>query len=321
MANNSIITIEKSILTPKLAKEYGRLKASDDLKFAQEKQFFMAHVKRSRDLQAAIPATLYDAFLQAASIGLSFNPQLGHAYLIPRKAKRGDPNSPVIAYASPGYRGLIHLAIMGGAIKYARADVVHERDHFVYRGPTHEPEFIAGGNGSSNAFTAKRGARVGVFCHAKTVDGDHLSDIMSAEQVEKVRKKSEASASLMWTDFAEEGWKKAVLRRASKTWPLHANAPLFHRAIETLNDNEGIILDGQADPIDVPAVELISDDQVNDLHAMLSEHEIPRADEWLRKLAGLFGADGIVNLPAEHFSDARSRLNIKINERIKGRKP
>jgi recombinational DNA repair protein RecT len=314
-SDNPLAVLEKAVLTPQLARLYSRIKANENLHFAQEKIFFLDMLHRSaqegRDfgIHNATPESLSEAFRQAASIGLSFNPQLGHVYLIPRKAKKNDPKSPLIAYASPGYRGLLHLAVLGGAIKYGRAEVVYERDHFRYFGPTTAPEFISGGSATVNSLTVKRGAKVGVFCHAKTIDGDDLCDMMDAAAIAKVRNKSEMKDGLMWTTFEEEGWKKAILRRASKTWPRAASSALLQRAVEILNDNEGIAMPGD-EPPDV--VKLISDEQINNLHATLTEAGATNADKWLEALARLFGCAVIADLPADRFDEAKIRLADKI---------
>jgi recombinational DNA repair protein RecT len=314
-SDNPLAVLEKAVLTPELARLYSRIKANDDLRFAQEKIFFLDMLHRSAregkdfGIHNATPESLSEAFRQAASIGLSFNPQLGHVYLIPRKAKRGDPNSPLIAYASPGYRGLLHLAVLGGAIKYGRAEVVYERDHFRYFGPTKEPEFIAGGSATVNSLTVKRGAKVGVFCHAKTIDGDDLCDMMDKEAISKVRAKSEQKDSLMWTIFEEEGWKKAILRRASKTWPRAASSALLQRAVEILNDNEGLASNEE----EIPEVtRVVSTEQINELHAMLTEAGATNADKWIEALARLFGCAVIADLPADRFDEAKIRLADKI---------
>jgi len=317
-SDNPLAVLEKAVLTPQLARLYSRIKANENLHFAQEKIFFLDMLHRSAregkdfGIHNATPESLAEAFRQAASIGLSFNPQLGHVYLIPRKAKKNDSRSPLIAYASPGYRGLLHLAVLGGAIKYGRAEVVYERDHFRYFGPTTAPEFIAGGSATVNSLTVKRGAKVGVFCHAKTIDGDDLCDMMDKEAIAKVRAKSEQKDSLMWTTFEEEGWKKAILRRASKTWPRAASSALLQRAVEILNDNEGISIppeDGQPD-----IVKLVSTDQVMTLHAMLTDAgaESAVADDRLAALAKTFGCVDIADLPADHFEAAKTKLADKI---------
>jgi recombinational DNA repair protein RecT len=309
VSDQPLVAIEKTVLSKDMARQFARIKANDDLKFAQEKLFFLAMVKRNKDLQEATLESLAEAFRQAASVGLSFNPQLAHVYLIPRKAQRGNPNSPIIAYASPGYRGLLHLAITGGAIKYGRAEVVYERDHFRFFGPTREPEFIAGGASTTNSLTAMRGARVGVFCHAKTLDGESFADMMDAAAVEAVRKRSEFPDSLMWKSFPEEGWKKAIIRRAQKTWPHTASAALLQRAVEILNDNEGV------DTSEVPpVVRLLTDEHATALHAVLSDagRDETSISRQLGRLAKTFGCVSIADLPDDKFDEALDKLKAGV---------
>lgn len=310
--------LQTNVLNGNLARNYGKLKALDTLHFVQEKLFFAAMVEKTEKLKQCLVTaeglmSLKDAFLQAASIGLSFNPQVAHCYLIPRRARTRKPGEkdedyamvPMLAYASPGYRGLTHLAILGGAISWARAEVIHERDVFRYFGPTTKPQFEA------NIFKS-RGARVGVFCHAHSPDGTDFCDVMTAEQVAAVRKKSEAPNSLMWVEFEEEGWKKAVLRRAQKTWPRAVAAPLFQRAMEILNDNgEGINTAGPDGSV-IDAV--ITDDQATTLHAMLTEAGASGevADATLQKLAKTFGVADIKHLPLKEFDAAKGKLESKI---------
>jgi phage RecT family recombinase len=313
-ASQQIAKIESEVITKDLARRYSHVKRNADLKFVQEKMFFMEHVRRNTDLRQAIPASLTQAFMQAASIGLSFNPTLAHCYLIPRRAKRGDSSSPFIAYASPGYRGMLHLAVTGGAIKFGRAEVVHERDHFRYFGPTTKPDFEAGGKGASNAMTAKRGARVGVFCEAQLNDGTWLADMMDKSQIERVVAMSETRNSMMYDDkkFQEEGWKKIIIRRAWKTWPGVAAAPLLAHAMEILNENEGAEL-GKPDEVQA-AVVLVSDEQVSKLHALITEAGLSakNADKWLGRLAEMNGCASIQDLPADKFKDAEQAVRDRV---------
>ena len=320
-SDNPLAVLEKAVLTPQLARLYSRIKANENLHFAQEKIFFLDMLHRSAregkdfGIHNATPESLAEAFRQAASIGLSFNPQLGHVYLIPRKAKRGDPNSPIIAYASPGYRGLLHLAVLGGAIKYARAEVIYERDHFRYFGPTTAPEFIAGGSATVNSLTVKRGAKVGVFCHAKTIDGDDLCDMMDAAAVAKVRAKSEQKDSLMWTTFEEEGWKKAILRRASKTWPRAVSSALLQRAVEILNDNENIDLNPSEQKMQ-SAIVLINGEQITAMHAKFTDANYPQDQiaNQLSSLAKTYGCAMIEDLPADRVDDAMEKIKTKLEK-------
>lgn len=65
----------------------------------------------------------------------------------------------------------------------------------------------------------KRGLLVGAYSIAKTSDGFIHIEIMSKEDVMKVKSKSNNQTGLMWTEFEEEGYKKSVIRRGYKWLP------------------------------------------------------------------------------------------------------
>lgn len=93
--------------------------------------------------------------------------------------------------------------------------VVHKNDVFSYWvdeiGPhiKHEP----------NVFGGDRGEPVGVYCVAKIMGQHTQVEVMSKDDVEKVRKTSRMPNSLMWTSFWGEGAKKTVIRRIYKWLP------------------------------------------------------------------------------------------------------
>jgi recombination protein RecT len=290
-----------------------------DLVFAQEKLFVLGLIEASKpgnySLRSATPESIGSAMLQGASLGLSFNPQLGHCYLIPRRQTKGDQNSPLIVYASPGYRGLIHLAVQAEAILWCHSEIVYKQDVFRYRGtkdePLHEYDAFDDGRVLKNA--------KGVYVTAKTPDGAYLTEFMSAAQVAAVRDKSEQKDGMMWTTFWTEGWRKAVIRRGQKTWPRRNQKAMerFDRAVQSLNDHEGIVLDGKAERIeDEPTLD---EKQVLELHALCIDRgmESERADAWLKKLARTFKVAKIQDVPVSELETAKAKLANS----VKGWKP
>jgi recombination protein RecT len=172
------------------------------------------------------PSSLRDAVINIAAIGLSLNPAEKLAYLVPRKGK---------ACLDVSYMGLIRLATDTGSIMWARAELVHENDTFIYKGATEKVEFKA-----DNPF--KRGEIIGVYCTAKTKEGDYLSGIMSIDEVHDIRNRSEAykKNSGPWVTDPGEMIKKTIIKRESKTWPKSDKTERFDRAIEVVNEHEGI---------------------------------------------------------------------------------
>lgn len=171
------------------------------------------------------PQSVHLAMINVASTGLTLNPANGYAYLVPR-------DGAIVLDIS--YKGLIKIATDSGAISWARADVVYEQDAFVYHGPAAIPDHQA------DPFKCDRGAIVGCYCIAKTKDGDILTEVMPLSELEKIRDKSMAyvkKQSGPWVEWFEQMAKKAVIKRASKTWP-YTNDKLA-QVIEVANEAEG----------------------------------------------------------------------------------
>lgn len=300
-------------------RRFSKVRAVDGLAFAQEKMHVLALVKRTRSLRDARPDSIYDAMLQAASMGLSLNPTLGHCYLITRRMRRkrqGESDQeyakvPTIAYATPSYRGLIHIPVAAGAVRFARAEVVYSVDKFVYRGPHHDVEYeMKTPHGQQT-----EGNAVGVFAVARTSHGDYLTEWMPRDTVQRIRKMSDMPNSTMWhpDKLWTEGWKKSVLRRLYKTLP---DAPVgLTAAMDVLNSNEGL------DPANLrhqeetgtaapQALVMVDENQVNELHSMIIEagKDDDFANRQLGRLALTYGTESISELPAAKFDEAREKL-------------
>lgn len=175
------------------------------------------------------PNSLVASIVNTATIGISLNPALGLAYLVPRDGR-------VILDIS--YRGLVKLATDTGAIHWAKAELVYDGDFFRYRGPATLPEH------SFDPFATleNRGEFRGTYCIAKTSMGDVLIEAMSADQVYKVRSKSQAftrekGASGPWVEWFDQMVIKTVLKRARKSWPM--SSPRLDHAIHMLNVDNG----------------------------------------------------------------------------------
>lgn len=191
-----------------------------------------------RDIANNNPGSLRNAVIGVASTGLTLNPAEKLAYLVPRKGA---------ACLDISYIGLIKLATDTGSIMWARAELVHENDEFIYKGATKEPEF-------STPDPFNRGAVRGVYCVAKTKEGDYLSGIMSIQEVYDIRDRSEAYKAYLnkkklcsWVTDEGEMIKKTIIKRESKTWPKTDKSGRFDNAIQYLNEemDEGIDFGGQ----------------------------------------------------------------------------
>lgn len=178
----------------------------------------------------ANPNSVHLAMINVASTGLTLNPANGYAYLVPRDNA---------IHLDISYKGLIKIATDAGSIVWARAEVVYADDRFEYRGPAEAPTHTA------DPFKTDRGEIVGAYCIAKTNDGDVLTEVMSREEIEKIRSKSSAwvrgqtGRKGPWEEFFSEMCRKAVVKRASKTWPYTDQSEAIGQAVAIANDAEG----------------------------------------------------------------------------------
>ena len=171
------------------------------------------------------PKSVYLAMINVASTGLTLNPANAYAYLVPRDGS-------IVLDIS--YKGLIKIATDSGSITWARADVVYSADTFIYHGPAAIPDHQA------DPFKSDRGEVIGVYCIAKTKDGDILTEVMPMAEIAKIRDKSMAfvkKKSGPWVEWFDQMAKKAIIKRASKTWP-YTNDKLA-QVIEVANESEG----------------------------------------------------------------------------------
>lgn len=208
--------------------------ASSTVNYDKESIFAMqALMKNSFAMDTANknPQSVHLAMINVASTGLTLNPANGYAYLVPRDGQ-------IVLDIS--YKGLIKIATDSGAVVWARADIVYSDDQFTYHGPAKMPDHTA------DPFKAERGEIVGCYCIAKTKDGDILTEVMPMLELAKIRAKSMAYAkknSGPWVEWFEQMAKKAVIKRASKTWPYTDDR--LAQAVEVANEGEGgYLLDG-----------------------------------------------------------------------------
>jgi recombination protein RecT len=201
--------------------------------WAEESQFAMQAINANPALAVCTPATIQAAVINIAAIGLTLNPALGYAYLVPENVKRtvnGKDAWVPECMLRVSFKGLLKIATDSGSIAWARAEIVKANDVFTYRGPCEKPSH------EMNPF-GDRGATVGVYCVAKTSQGDFLTDTMPAQEIEKI--KAAAKTRAVWDKWPDEMAKKAIIKRASKQWPKTDHSELLDTAVALVNEYEG----------------------------------------------------------------------------------
>ena len=159
-------------------------------------------------LQECDRGSFLQAMMECSSLGLE--PDGRRCHLIPY----GKTCQLII-----DYKGLIELAKRSGEVATWRAEVVREKDEFIWENGeiTHRVDF-----------RQDRGAAQCYYSHVKNKDGSDDYEVMTIEDVKAIQARSKAGKSGPWiTDFDEMG-KKTVMRRHSKRLTL---SPEFGHAL------------------------------------------------------------------------------------------
>lgn len=217
--------------------ESSAAKFSDSqLDFDKEQVFAVEQLmKNSYSMKVAQnnPQSVKLAMYNVAMVGLSLNPQLGQAYLIPRRTRSNEDPKIVLDIS---YRGLIDIGTSGNSILCAKSVLVYSNDQFSYNGPMDKPSH------DFDPFLpkAERGDLKGSYCQAKLPSGDYLIETMSLQEMHEVRDKSEAFKQKVgpWIDWPEQMYLKCPLKRAFKWWPNQNNQRLAS-ALKLLNEENG----------------------------------------------------------------------------------
>lgn len=188
----------------------------------------------------AQPNSLRAAIINVAAIGISLNPALKHAYLVPRRL---NTNGPQMVCLDISYQGLLALAIKERSISWGQAKLVHKDDTYQNNGADKEPTH------QYQAF-GERGPVIGAYCTVKLPSGDYLTEEMSVGEIQMVANTSMA-ANGPWKKWWGQMARKTVIKRASNYWP---KCVKVMEAVAVLNQHEGIDFE-QAEVVEPVATE------------------------------------------------------------------
>lgn len=292
------------------SRQFNRTAPIDSVTWAREKEHVLALIKRSKDLKKAIPETIAQSILQAASMGLSLNPALQQCYLIPRKTKRGDPNAPIICYPSPSYRGLSKICMDSGLIVQIRAEVVFDADKFKYRGPIDKPihEPILTDTHRQQKLC------IGAYAIAEYTNGSYSCEYVDRKSIEAIRSMSDNSDGPMYTTLWTEGYKKIAIRRLCKTIGNGISGSAAQRlsaATDILNQHEGISIPSDDDYIEGEAVEIKDEpaEKISADHAIVIRDLAQEAGLAIATLHDAYGIEEIEQLPQHLYDPVIARIS------------
>lgn len=199
-------------------------------KFAQEVNFAMQAMLNNPYLVTCAksdPDHLVEAIKNVGLTGLSLNPELRLGYLVPFKGK--------IKFMS-SYMGKIDILIRTGVVKSIQAELVYEKDQFVYRKGVnatleHTPD----------VFAKDRGELKGGYYIAVLANGQIQYDVMPVDRIEEIKSRSESvkngKGSPWSTDYTEMA-KKTIINWAFKSLPKTGISEDMIKAIEADNEIE-----------------------------------------------------------------------------------
>lgn len=199
------------------------------VRWAEESQFALQSYHRNTKLQQCVPQTIQDAIINVAAVGLSLNPALQYAYLVPQSVKVGDKYQNHCQLRI-SFQGLIKVVTDSGIAEWAVADVVKKSDKFSFNGKWSKPEHIMEPFG-------ERGESVGVYCTIKLTSGDYLTEV--ADWSEVLKAKAAAATTYVWDSWPDEMAKKFIVKRASKQWPKTDAAERVNNTVDVINATEG----------------------------------------------------------------------------------
>lgn len=150
----------------------------------------------------------------------------------------------------PMMRGLLKLAYNSGMVKSISVQIVRDGDDFEYllgdeERITHKIDF-----------KKKRGEPYAVYAVATLADGAIMREVMTVEQVNAIRDRSDAYRafragkikSTPWSTDWEEMARKTVFRRLSKYLPSSTDRDTLHQAVERIDEDYTIDVDANDAP-------------------------------------------------------------------------
>jgi recombination protein RecT len=183
---------------------------------AKELHFAIQAIEKSDYLgkvAAKNPQSLRNAILNVAAVGISLNPALAHAYLVPRDGA---------VKLDLSFLGMVKMATDSGSISLCKAELVCDTDeefvwHDPFTMPTHNFDPFSTERGPGEVWSHLRGG----YVVAKLPEGGLVVDRMSLEEILKVRAASPSAskAGSPWNQWPLEMIKKALIKRAAKSWP------------------------------------------------------------------------------------------------------
>lgn len=214
---------------------------SFQLDLKRECTFAKQIVLQNKKLQYCTPESITAAVIDVALTGLSLNPVLQQAYMVPFRNNNTGRDEAVLM---PGYQGFITKMVSGGAAIKVSAHLHYQNDDFDIELGTeehikHKPYYM---------FGKEPGEIMGAYAVAFLPGGEKKWEYMPIQKIFRIRDNSKAYIAALkaaqkynkkepttfWVQHEEEMIKKTVVRRLWKAMPKLDN-PDLSRMVELDN--------------------------------------------------------------------------------------
>lgn len=243
------------------------------LRFDRFIQVAKTELRNNPKLQECTPQSFLGAIIQSFNLGLEPGGSRGLSYLVPfANRKRGIFECQFII----GYKGMLELAWRSEKVKGIQCHAVHENDIFEY-GFGLEPKLV------HKPSLTERGAITHFYCCVSLVNGGHIFEVMTKEDVDMVKNSSPGAAKQdsPWRNQYLSMGCKTVIRKLFKFMPI---SPELSKAIslddqyEDGGQNNGAILDAVI-PEEFPIPQITKETAENILQQVDSKSKAERIAE------------------------------------------
>ena len=179
--------------------------AMPDIDIERALRVVLSEVKVTPKLMECSAESIIRSCAWAFQLGLEPGKHLKHVYLVPRYNKNTRQQE---CNAELGYKGLQKLAMDSGEVISITGRAFYENDQVEIQEGT-APEYIR----VRRELKGPRGEFVGVYCKATFSNGHEIFDVMTKEDVDRIRATSPASKSGPWVDHYEAMAIKTVMKR------------------------------------------------------------------------------------------------------------
>ena len=213
------------------------------MNFDREKMFMLQLIQKNPYLLKCTADSFYNALINVTATGLTLNPLMQQAHLVPRAGK---------VCLDPDYKGLITIMISSGIVKDVFAHVVYANDEWEYDAMSETVvKFNPYWNRTDQKFTSP-GEEVCTFCCVVNPDNTRKYRVMPIHRVNEIMEGTEAYKShlkrvakgeystTMWQGVNRPDMvKKTVIRQMWKFIPKSDNM-MFHALAKAFEQHDEV---------------------------------------------------------------------------------